>query len=178
VREHRPLVQNKGRPSSHKRTKPVEIRRCPRHGPTEFGFYGAQPHTQKWKCKRCVAEHVTRRHQQLKRTLVREAGGRCCLCGYAASIIALHFHHVDPAEKSFPMSTASGKSIAAYREEARKCVLVCANCHCEIEQGLVESPPAGSTFEDTLSTYGPAGRAELPAWDAEDSTGSQPLELR
>jgi cytochrome c553 len=48
----------------------------------------------------------------------------------------LHFHHLDPAEKSFAMSMASGKSLADYREEARKCLLVCANCHGEIEAGL------------------------------------------
>ena len=48
----------------------------------------------------------------------------------------LHFHHVDPADKSFAMSTASGKSLAAYREEAAKCALVCANCHGEIEAGI------------------------------------------
>ncbi|TMM05858.1 MAG: hypothetical protein E6G10_01630 [Actinobacteria bacterium] len=53
----------------------------------------------------------------------------------------LQFHHVDPATKSFRMSTASGKSLASYREETKKCVLVCANCHGEIEAGLIESPP-------------------------------------
>ena len=59
------------------------------------------------------------------------------ICGYARCLANLHFHHVDPAEKSFAMSMASGKSLAAYREEARKCLLVCANCHGEIEAGLV-----------------------------------------
>jgi cytochrome c553 len=39
-----------------------------------------------------------------------------------------------------------GKSIAAYREEAKKCVLVCANCHGEIESGLIESPPPGARY--------------------------------
>jgi hypothetical protein len=31
--------------------------------------------------------------------------------------------------------------LASYREEARKGVLVCANCHGEIEAGLIPSPP-------------------------------------
>jgi cytochrome c553 len=34
------------------------------------------------------------------------------------------------------MSAATGKSLAAYREEAQKCILVCANCHGELESGL------------------------------------------
>lgn len=32
---------------------------------------------------------------------------------------------------------AGGKSLATYRAEAEKCVLVCANCHGEIESGLI-----------------------------------------
>jgi len=80
---------------------------------------------------------VTRRQQRIKRTLVADAGGCCSICGYDRCIANLHFHHVDPADKSFAMSTATGKSLAAYRQEATKCVLVCANCHGEIEAGIV-----------------------------------------
>ena len=89
---------------------------------------------------------MTRRHQKIKRILVQEAGGCCALCGYDRCIINLHFHHVDPATKSFKMSISAGKAIATYRAEAAKCVLVCANCHGEIEMGLVPSPPAQRRF--------------------------------
>ena len=80
---------------------------------------------------------MTRRQQTIKRTLVADAGGCCSVCGYDRCIANLQFHHIDPATKSFAMSMATGKSLAAYREEARKCLLVCANCHGEIEAGLV-----------------------------------------
>ena len=123
-----------GRPPSSNRTRPVAIRECGRHGEAEFALYGrAQP---RWRCKRCVGEAVRRRQQKIKRILVDEAGGKCAICGYDRCIGNLHFHHVDPAAKSFAMSTATGKSLAAYRHEARKCMLVCANCHGEIEAGL------------------------------------------
>ena len=82
----------------------------------------------------------------MRRTLIEEAGGGCALCGYDRCVVSLHFHHVDPATKLFPMTMSSGKSIAAYREEARKCVLLCSNCHGEVEAGLVASPPPGATF--------------------------------
>lgn len=75
------------------------------------------------------------------------------LCGYDRCVVALHFHHVDPELKSFPMSTASGKALDSYREEMRKCVLVCANCHCEIEAGIVSSPPPGTRFEEWTLHY-------------------------
>ena len=50
------------------------------------------------------------------------------------------------------MSTT--KALATYRQELEKCVLVCANCHGEIEAGLIVGPPAGATYEDVLHVYG------------------------
>lgn len=98
----------------------------------------------RYRCKRCVGEAVTRRHRALKRLLVEEFGGACRVCGYARCLGNLHFHHVDPSTKAFSIQMGSGKSHAAYRAEAQKCALVCANCHGEIEAGLIPSPPAGS----------------------------------
>ena len=93
--------------------------------------------------------------------LVDEAGGCCAICGYERCIINLQFHHVDPAEKRFPMTMAIGKSIATFREEAKKCVLVCANCHGEIEAGLVESPEAGATYADAHDCWDEPGFEQL-----------------
>ncbi len=64
--------------------------------------------------------------------------------------MTLTFHHVVPELKSFPMSMHTTKALDDYRQELQKCVLVCANCHGEIEAGLVTSPPPGATFEDVL----------------------------
>src|SRR5438067_13400120 len=55
-------------------------------------------------------------------------GGRCIDCGYARSITALSFHHRDGAEKRFEISSFRG-SWDRLLEEARKCDLVCVNCH-------------------------------------------------
>ena len=46
------------------------------------------------------------------------------------------------------MHMGIGKALAAFREEAKKCVLVCANCHGEIEASLIESPPPGSVYRE------------------------------
>jgi hypothetical protein len=101
---------------------------------------------------------VTRRKQRVKRELVEWAGGCCTVCGYDRCIINLGFHHVDPSQKSFALDMGTTKSIAAYLEEIEKCVLVCANCHGEIEMGLIPSPPAGARFEDVVYMYwGPDG---------------------
>lgn len=79
--------------------------------------------------------------------LVDEAGGCCAVCGYDRCIINLGFHHVDPEEKAFGLSMRTTKALDAYRNEMKKCVLVCANCHGEIEAGLIPSPRAGAAFD-------------------------------
>jgi hypothetical protein len=82
-------------------------------------------------------ERVSRRRRRIKATLVAEAGGCCAICGYDACTYALHFHHVNPAEKSFSVAKSGvTRSLARAREEAGKCVLLCANCHAEVEAGV------------------------------------------
>jgi hypothetical protein len=139
-----PLLKQHGRPPAAKST--AQIRFCRRHGRVAFHRYSQGTRGHRWRCKRCVGEAVTRRHQKIKRILVAEAGGCCAICGYDRCVVNLHFHHVVPAEKSFGVTVARGKSLDAYRAEARKCVLVCANCHGEIEAGLVPSPPPQARF--------------------------------
>jgi hypothetical protein len=139
-----PLLKQTGRPPTRNST--AEIRYCKRHGRVAFHLYSAGKPRQRWRCKRCVGEAVTRRHQKIKRILVAEAGGGCAVCGYDRCVVNLHFHHVDPSKKSFGVTVARGKSLDAYRAEARKCVLVCANCHGEIEAGLIPSPPPQARY--------------------------------
>ncbi|MBX5440562.1 MAG: HNH endonuclease [Solirubrobacteraceae bacterium] len=120
--------------------------RCPRHGVVTH-YRTADPRAAggyRLRCSRCTGEAVLRRKRKVKEILVAEAGGCCQVCGYDRCIGNLTFHHIDPSQKRFPMSTCSGKSLAAFRDEAAKCVLVCANCHGEIEAGLIPSPPAGT----------------------------------
>jgi transposase len=110
---------------------------CRHHGETEFilesrGYY---------RCKRCRAEAVVRHRQQLKSTLVQEAGGRCCICGYERFVGALEFHHLDPSQKRLALSSQGVTySLDRLRAEAKKCVLLCANCHAEVENGGAALP--------------------------------------
>jgi hypothetical protein len=107
-------------------------RRCKRHGQTQFvlesrGYY---------RCKRCRQERVSDWRRRVKSRLVAEAGGRCRRCGYDHCVAALHFHHLDPRRKTFALSRQGAtRSFAEARAEAAKCILLCANCHAEIEAG-------------------------------------------
>ena len=140
VREPDRRPRNIGRPPAE---STAELRVCPRHGLVAFRYYKSSG---RWRCKRCVGEAVTRRHRKVRALLLEEAGGRCAICGYDRCTLNLHFHHVDPATKAFAVNAMKGKSLAAFRAEARKCVLLCANCHGEVEAGLVPSPPAGGVY--------------------------------
>ena len=161
-------VERAGRPPSATRTRPVEERLCRHHGWTEFANYAPRTDGNRWRCKRCVGEAVRRRHHKVRRILIAEAGGCCALCGYDGCVINLHFHHVDPETKAFNMSMAAGKSEAAYRAEMAKCVLVCANCHGEIESGMTPSPPAGARYGERW----PESPPQVPATEAAVGTAT------
>jgi transposase len=105
---------------------------CVHHGDTDFCLEGRGV----YRCKRCRSEAVSRRRRRVKEILVAEAGGRCCVCGYDRHVAALHFHHIDPALKRMPLSAGGiSYSLQTLREEAKKCVLLCSNCHAEVENG-------------------------------------------
>ena len=91
-----------------------------------------------WRCKRCRSEAVSRRRRMVKAELIALAGGACKLCGYDRLPSALHFHHVDPDTKLFALAERGFTyALAKAHDEAAKCVLLCANCHAEVEAGLV-----------------------------------------
>jgi hypothetical protein len=94
-------------------------------------------------CLRCRSESVVRRRRRIKRTLVDEAGRSCRLCGYSRSLAALVFHHVDRSNKSFGLAERGRtRSLDRARRESQKCLLLCANCHAEVEAGVTAlSPP-------------------------------------
>jgi DNA-binding transcriptional ArsR family regulator len=109
---------------------------CARHGITEFWL---EPRGS-YRCVRCRSEAVSRRRRRLKEILVADAGGRCSICGYDRHIGALQFHHRDGDTKEFGIGERGlTRSLAAVRAEAAKCVLLCANCHSEVEAGIVRA---------------------------------------
>jgi transposase-like protein len=114
--------------------KPQTVEReCRRHGVTRFTL-GRAGH---YRCARCNSQAVSERRRRVKRILVEEAGGSCALCGYDSFPGALQFHHREPSVKSFELSrNGVTRSLAEARAEAAKCVLLCANCHAEVEAGV------------------------------------------
>lgn len=78
-----------------------------------------------------------------KEILVEMLGGKCVRCGYDKSLVALSFHHVNPAKKCFDISH-NGSLLRDWDElvaEAKKCELLCLNCHSEVEEAINQAKP-------------------------------------
>jgi hypothetical protein len=112
-------------------------RNCAHHGMTTFILEGSGY----YRCSKCRQEAVSRWRRRAKLRLIEVAGGCCVLCGYDKHPAALHFHHLDPDQKRYTLSRAGHtRKFAEALEEARKCVLLCANCHAEVERGVTTVP--------------------------------------
>lgn len=107
---------------------------CPKHGLTPFWVGKTAV-----RCRRCNSTGVAKRRRKVKQVLIEEAGGCCKICGFDSSPVALEFHHLDPSAKAFGLSQAGiTRAIELSRTEAAKCVLLCANCHAQVEAGVLD----------------------------------------
>jgi hypothetical protein len=74
-----------------------------------------------------------KRGRDRKLLLIEDMGKQCGRCGYNQNYAALEFHHKEPAKKSFQLDlrALSNRKWERILEEAKKCELLCANCHAE-----------------------------------------------
>lgn len=86
-----------------------------------------------------IKQAVAKRRKKIRLQAIEYGGGECQLCGYKKCHRALSFHHKDPSKKDFGLSAAGlTRSWEKTVKELDKCILVCANCHMEIHEGLVK----------------------------------------
>lgn len=92
---------------------------------------------------------------QTKLRMVSAFGKKCCICGYSKCIQALEFHHLNPGEKDFNPSRTkiSPKTWEKICRELRKCVMLCANCHREVHQGMRKIPKDAIRFDESFADY-------------------------
>lgn len=76
--------------------------------------------------------------KRTKTRIVEAMGGKCSACGYSVCFDALELHHLIPEKKNFSMGQirANPKAWKTIVEELKKCVMLCANCHREVEAGI------------------------------------------
>ena len=84
--------------------------------------------------------YVKNARERLKQRMVYVMGEKCQCCGYNKCLSALELHHVNPEEKEFTFAANANRGWSSIVPELKKCTLVCANCHREIESGMRDSP--------------------------------------
>ena len=80
-----------------------------------------------------IVKKTSSKRRKRKMQLVKMLGGKCVHCGYKRSITAISFHHLYPKDKCFDIS--NGGLMKGWKEliqEAKKCELLCLNCHAEL----------------------------------------------
>lgn len=84
-------------------------------------------------------ELLRNRRYRIKDLLVEYKGSKCQICGYNKCLSALEFHHLDPNEKDFNISSnMKYANLEKLKKEVDKCILVCANCHREIHARILD----------------------------------------
>lgn len=98
------------------------------------------------------SEAVKEWRKNTKLKLVTCMGSKCQICGYNKSQNALEFHHIDPNEKDFSLSStrANPKTWSSITEELQKCILLCSNCHREVHEGVSILPKVYQIFDESL----------------------------
>ena len=79
---------------------------------------------------------VYKRRKNIKEKAIAYKGGKCQICGYNKCMAALEFHHLNPNEKDFQIANFYTRNWKDIKKELDKCILLCANCHREVENNI------------------------------------------
>ena len=98
----------------------------------------------KFCSQKCKNKYTNNKHQnyiaqqyrgQSRRIeLIKAKGGKCEICGYNKNPAVLCFHHIHESTKIFQLTIreCSNNSMDKLLDEAKKCQLLCHNCHIEL----------------------------------------------
>ena len=77
---------------------------------------------------------------------------KCCKCGLSNKPYLLEFHHLDPSKKFKSVTDLqfNAYSMKVIKDEIRKCVMTCRNCHMEFHH--LERQNIVRTFKEYLET--------------------------
>lgn len=85
-------------------------------------------------CRKCHSRKTIERYRKYKKQAVDYKGGCCQICSHSV-LVALLFHHLDPAQKDLNWGVIRARRFERVKEELDKTILVCFNCHAEIHFG-------------------------------------------
>jgi hypothetical protein len=79
-------------------------------------------------CRVCSSCDTTKRRWESRKELLEMMGSVCSNCGFTGNPASLQFHHTDPSNKKYSLYSKNLLRADRY-EEAKKCIILCANCH-------------------------------------------------
>ncbi len=102
------------------------------------------------KADKNIEKVISFRKRQIARAK-KLLGNRCSICGYDKCSEALEFHHLDPKQKAFSISSNSNKKWETLEPEIKKCILLCANCHREVEYEITILPSGEMASQEAVN---------------------------
>ena len=93
-------------------------------------------HKREWNHKNRASRSQYKKEwlQNFRNELILDAGGECSFCGCKfnyKNFAVFDFHHTDPLTKLFNVNKNNMNKLGKDKilAEAKKCILLCANCH-------------------------------------------------
>ena len=109
--------------------------KCGRELPLDqFNWRDKAKGTRRADCKQCHSGYMKAQYQEKKETIQDiKAELKCQKCGYDKCAEALDFHHINPEEKEDRIARmiSNNYSLDKIKEEMKKCIVLCSNCHRE-----------------------------------------------
>ena len=110
---------------------------------SEFYNNKRMPDGLDYYCKSCRSKQVcdnsnTWSYQEGTQNFIESLKTECCKCGEDRPWV-IQFHHIDPSNKSFNI-TSGVRSRSAIWNEVSKCVCLCSNCHDEFHHFFGQRP--------------------------------------
>lgn len=125
----------------HDNSVPDGMKRCKNCGrvlpENDFNYWNKEKGTRMIICKECEKEKNTIKREKKREILnaLKQVG--CAVCG-ETDYSCLDFHHMDPEEKDFNLSSGVNHTTLDLLNELSKCHVVCSNCHRKIHAGKID----------------------------------------
>ena len=114
-------------------------------GTTEYRAWHYANNKKKYKDHKKLLDSRNKNYiQRVKRM------SKCCKCGLDHKPYLLEFHHLDPSTKFKSVTNLqfNAYSMKVIKDEIRKCVMICRNCHMEFHH--LERNKLVRTFKEYL----------------------------
>lgn len=96
-------------------------------------FYGHR----KSMCNKCFNNKSVSKARINRQKILDHFGNKCSHCGYEKYLCSLQVHHLDRKGKDPSYRSVRSWSWNRIKNEIKKCVMLCANCHIALHNGLI-----------------------------------------